>query len=298
MEHHIDVKSLADGVTDALLDTCVDEIIAAMGIDGESAKIQRVQTRHRVNLAHFWGVSRGDRILEIGCGQGDTSAVLAYIVGDRGAVVSVDSAPPSYGSPVNLGSATARLKSSSIGKPLEFHLSETLSDPNRFAPGSFDLIVLSHCAWYLSSKAQLHELLALVRPWGRKLCVAEWDARPRRQSQWAHAQAVLLQAQQEALLPRLASNVRCLLTPLDLITVARDAGWAVQNEIVLDSHHLQDGGWEVAMAARPNQAQLDACVGALTPVQQDLFASHRALIASAAALYGTDALDTFAFTAH
>ncbi|MBW9235691.1 class I SAM-dependent methyltransferase, partial [Leptospira santarosai] len=60
--------------------------------------IQSIQTQHRLKLAEVWGIKDGKRVLEIGCGQGDTTAVLAYLVGDKGFVHGIDIAPTNYGS--------------------------------------------------------------------------------------------------------------------------------------------------------------------------------------------------------
>ncbi|MBB2480858.1 hypothetical protein H5P36_11700 [Bacillus sp. APMAM] len=46
------------------------------------------------------------RILEIGCGQGDTTAALADAVGVNGNVVAMDVASPDCGAPLTLGQAT------------------------------------------------------------------------------------------------------------------------------------------------------------------------------------------------
>ncbi len=54
------------------------------------SKVQNIQTAHRLKLAEFWEINAGARILEIGCGQGDTTAVLAYMVGEEGFVHGVD----------------------------------------------------------------------------------------------------------------------------------------------------------------------------------------------------------------
>ena len=40
----------------------------------------------------------GSRVLEIGCGQGDTTVVLAELVGEEGKVIGVDPGPLDYGS--------------------------------------------------------------------------------------------------------------------------------------------------------------------------------------------------------
>ena len=72
----------------------LDTIVACMPQNGANSTIQTVQTEHRLNLANFWNIKPGSKVLEIGCGQGDTTAVLAYLVGDEGFVQSIDIAPP------------------------------------------------------------------------------------------------------------------------------------------------------------------------------------------------------------
>ena len=47
-----------------------------------------------MKLAHFWDIKKGDNVLEIGCGQGDMTAVLAACVGESGAVDAIDKAKP------------------------------------------------------------------------------------------------------------------------------------------------------------------------------------------------------------
>jgi len=53
--------------------------------------------KHRQRLLTFWGIKPGDRVLEIGGGQGDFTVVLADAVGPEGHVVAVDPAPMDYG---------------------------------------------------------------------------------------------------------------------------------------------------------------------------------------------------------
>lgn len=59
--------------------------------------IQHAQTRHRLALVKHWNILPGSKILEIGCGQGDCTTVLANAVGERGTVVAVDPAELDYG---------------------------------------------------------------------------------------------------------------------------------------------------------------------------------------------------------
>jgi predicted methyltransferase len=65
--------------------------------DPDHLSIPMVQTEHRLKLAHGWPIQTGSKVLEIGCGQGDCTAVLASIVGPSGHVTAIDPADLSYG---------------------------------------------------------------------------------------------------------------------------------------------------------------------------------------------------------
>lgn len=55
------------------------------------------QTEHCFKLIEAWDIQPGEHVLEIGCGQGDCTAVLASVVGDAGHVTAVDPGSPDYG---------------------------------------------------------------------------------------------------------------------------------------------------------------------------------------------------------
>lgn len=59
--------------------------------------IQHSQTLHRLALLDHWNLPAGSKVLELGCGQGDCTTVLAAAVGEQGSVVAVDPAGLDYG---------------------------------------------------------------------------------------------------------------------------------------------------------------------------------------------------------
>jgi predicted methyltransferase len=65
--------------------------------DPTNFSIQHSQTLHRLVLLQHWNIHTGSRVLELGCGQGDCTTVLAYAVGEQGRVVAVDPAELDYG---------------------------------------------------------------------------------------------------------------------------------------------------------------------------------------------------------
>lgn len=65
-----------------------------------------MQLQHRLELVAAFGIQKGMRVLEIGCGQGDTTVAIADAVGESGSVVAIDIASLDYGAPLTLGQAT------------------------------------------------------------------------------------------------------------------------------------------------------------------------------------------------
>lgn len=59
--------------------------------------IVRSQIEQRAQLVKTWDIKPGERILEIGCGQGDCTLVLAAAAGDAGSVTAIDPASLDYG---------------------------------------------------------------------------------------------------------------------------------------------------------------------------------------------------------
>ena len=207
------------------------------------------QLRHRMALVEFWRPKAGDRVLEIGCGQGDCTAVLAHAVGGRGKVVATDIAPPGYGAPVSLGETHGDLLSSGVGKRIEFHTCANLLDPKWEFPGEhFDLAVFAHSSWYMSSPQKLEDLFSRVRPWAKRLGYAAWQPVPQSVSQVPHLAAILLQAHIRSYWPEHGiGNLHSLITPSQARSMAEAAGWAILDEQVTDSSRgLEDGeSWEL-----------------------------------------------------
>lgn len=226
----------------------LEEALALCPADESLRPILRAQTAHRLNLTRIWGIRPGWRVLEIGCGQGDTTAALACVVGESGFVHGVDAAPPDYGNPETLGQAKARLERSAVGARVRIDLMTDLLSPSvSFPDNAFDAVVFSHCLWYLDSHDTLLALLRRVRPWARRLCLAEWDPRAPRAAQLPHWQAVTVQAVCESFCRESRSNVRTLFYPAELTEAAQAAGFTPRRTRVLQAPGLPDGQWETVM---------------------------------------------------
>lgn len=75
----------------------VDSIARLSPHNPNDFSIQQSQTVHRLALLQHWNIPSGSTVLELGCGQGDCTTVLANAVGEQGRVVAVDPAGLDYG---------------------------------------------------------------------------------------------------------------------------------------------------------------------------------------------------------
>jgi len=275
----------------------VDFIVGCMATSDGPDTVQRVQTEHRLKLAQFWAIKEGSRVLEIGCGQGDTTAVLAYLVGRQGLVHGVDSASPNYGAPITIGDSAKVLLQSELGKQIKIAFEvDVLSPEVDYPEGYFDVIVLSHCSWYLKSQEVLEDLLQRVRKWGKQLAFAEWDLSIQTMDQFPHLLAVLIQAQYESFKDESSSNIRTLSTPNDVRRIAQNAGWTITREESLQSSHLQDGKWELQKILTDYQAELDN-LGNMPNKLKSLIHSEVNLLKESTINKHVQTMHTYAFTA-
>ena len=236
----------------------IEHILECMATVGVDNAVQRIQTEHRLKLVDSWGIEKGSSVLEIGCGQGDTTAALAYAVGEEGFVHGIDIALATYGAPIKLGEAREHLLKSKLGGRMKIEFGvDVLSEEIDFPPMSFDYIVFSHCAFYLKSAEQLAAIFKKARTWGKQLCFAEWDTRIHKIEQYPHLLAVLIQSHYECFKESSQANVRTLFTPADTMRIAEETGWKIEQEHIIHSPNLQDGQWEVDIALEEYEGEIN-----------------------------------------
>ncbi|MBV9786553.1 MAG: methyltransferase domain-containing protein [Chloroflexi bacterium] len=227
--------------------TTAEQIAGLMAVSAQSSAIQITQTEYRLQLVDRWQIPHGARVLEVGCGQGDMTAVLAHAVGESGHVTAVDIADPDYGAPVTVGASAQHLLESPLGSRIDFHFRYDVLDPaNTFAPDSFDYVVLAHCSWYFASIEQLDAVLQRVRPWARQLCFAEWDLQTQALEQTPHLLAILVQGQIEAFKANSEANIRSPFSRQRFKALLEETGWNVASESTMDTAALQDADWEIS----------------------------------------------------
>lgn len=78
----------------------------------EATRSLEAQLEHRINLVRYWDITPGSRVLEIGCGQGDCTLVLADAVGEEGHIDAIDpGARPDYGGLILFSLYNSRIQS-------------------------------------------------------------------------------------------------------------------------------------------------------------------------------------------
>ena len=274
----------------------VESIARCMALFAGTPDVQLVQTGLRKKIVDAWGIRPGARILEIGCGQGDLTAVLAHVVGSEGRVMAFDLAASDYGAPLTIGESTEYLHRSPLGSRIDFHLGcDVLSAENAFPDDSFDYVVLAHCSWYFDSIDRLRRTLIRIRPWARQLCLSEWDLIPQEMSQLAHLLSVLAQGQVEAFRNESTSNIRTPITKNALEGLLRDTGWEEIVASTVDSSGLQDAQWEIGECIRSTVE--NAIDGGLPSRFLDFVRTEVGILKEVADVHGRKSLPSFAILA-
>ncbi|MBC1722034.1 class I SAM-dependent methyltransferase [Listeria seeligeri] len=238
----------------------LEEIVDCMLLTNQ--EIQQTQTEHRIKLVDFWEIKAGDRVLEVGCGQGDTTAVLANAVGPNGFVQAIDIAPETYGAPFTIGDATNHIKNSELGDRIDFKLAtDILQGDISFSDKSFDVAILSHASWYFGSKEELTRMLVLLSKWAKRVCYAEWDPQITDVKQSSHLLAVLTQASYEAFKTNTQSNIRTFISPFDLKEIIAEHNWKIGTEASIYSEKMQDSRWEIEYTKNFITKELEADLG-------------------------------------
>ncbi|KAK2606245.1 hypothetical protein QQS21_003293 [Conoideocrella luteorostrata] len=204
------------------------------------------QSEHRIALVNAWKIPPGSKVLELGCGQGTCTTVLAEAVGPEGHVDAVDPGSPDYGAPFTLAQAQAHLSAGPIGDRISWHN----ADPVQFLADNpdrgWDFVVLAHCIWYFDGPDTLRSMLAALKGRAASLVVAEYALTAREKAAVPHVLAAIARGMLEAHNKTSSANIRCLLGPLNIKAAAEAAGWTLTTEeTVVPDVALLDGSWEV-----------------------------------------------------
>ncbi|KAI1161877.1 SAM-dependent methyltransferase [Nemania serpens] len=214
--------------------------------------VEAAQAKHRIRLVNLWDLRPGTRVLELGCGQGSATAVLAEAVGASGHVDAVDPGAPDYGAPFTLSQAQQHISASPVGDRIAWHR----ATPQDFLSATqtvWDVAVLAHCIWYFASEQELEAILEALHGRVKRLCVAEYALHATERAAIPHVLAVLARGSLESFKEESSENVRSPLSPSSIKKVATKARWNCTHESsVVPEPGLLDGFWEVGTVMSEN----------------------------------------------
>jgi ubiquinone/menaquinone biosynthesis C-methylase UbiE len=232
---------------------------------GLVTKFHAPRFRQRLALVDSWGVREGERVLDIGCGQGESCLVLALKVGDSGHVTAIDPAQQEYGNPFTMREAHEHIRKSVLGPRISYH---PVDAPSYFATldapaGSFiDSAVMCHSLWYFQDESVARSLFStLAKAKIQRIYLAEWSYQPSSDTQLAH----ILAAKVQALLYRYKTpsepalqeqNVRAGVDQRSILSAARDAGYTKERHwIEHQADDMLEGQFEVDYVLGPRFEQ-------------------------------------------
>ena len=223
------------------------------------------QTEHRLQLIRQWPIQTGSKVLEIGCGQGDCTVVLASIVGSTGHVTAIDPADLSYGtvprplyfvplsdtftgSPYTLGQAQEHLHHSPLGAQITFKQTDVVEFLSSNPSLEYDAAVLTHCIWYFASPTVLQDILRALQGRVKYVCIAEYALEARSPTSIPHLLSAFTQNALFLRNPTSSSNIRTILAPTAIRELAECAGFYLStSETLTPSAALLDGYWETSL---------------------------------------------------
>ncbi|MFD1849710.1 class I SAM-dependent methyltransferase [Oceanobacillus bengalensis] len=221
----------------------------------EEDEIQQVQLQHRLDLVKSFRIKKGMSIIEIGCGQGDTTVALADAVGKDGKVIGIDLASRNYGSPLTLGQATDLIKKSTLGERITFHFEMDFDtfDSNEV----FDIAVLSHSSWYFKRPEDLLRYFKKLRKIAKRICFAEWDLDFTHITQRSHFCAASIQAIYSNFVNN-DGNIQNLFHKMQIQELLEKADFHIEKQGTVNAMYLQDAKWEKSYTNSIREEFVDA----------------------------------------
>ncbi|KAF2103614.1 hypothetical protein NA57DRAFT_17460, partial [Rhizodiscina lignyota] len=210
------------------------------------------QTRFRIQILNSWqrAIKPGMRELEIGCGQGPCTAILAEAVGPDGHVDALDIAPLDYGEPITLADSWRFLRRSKIGGRITFRRRDPIEFLNEreWKEKTWDVAVMCLSMWYLRSHTVLEDILHSLKGRVSRICTAEYNLSAQNPAALPHVMAAMVRGFKESRDETSDENIRMPMSRCLIERIARTAGWEIRSvEAITPDEEVQDGMWEVRM---------------------------------------------------
>jgi len=214
-------------------------------------QVQLQSTEHRIALVDQWDIKPGSKVLEVGCGQGDCTVVLATAVGDTGHVTAIDPGAPDYGSPYTLAQAQEHISNSPVGSRITFIRTTPIKHLAALQPNAYpyDYAVLAHSLWYFSSPEEISETLSVLAKYAKEICIAEWSLAPSKNyptESYPHVLAAFAMGFLAVRQPigTSTSNIQTLISPAGIKELTGVLS-CVKETFITPKETVLDGKWEV-----------------------------------------------------
>jgi len=125
----------------------------------------------KLKICKFFGIKKGWRVLDLGCGSGGTSIAAASLVGNNGKVLAID--------PLEeyVKKATDLAKKTMFEDAIEIKRANVLD--LEFDKGSFDIVLLLYTPQFLGYIQDFREVLFKIREWTKRVGIADHIPMPK-----------------------------------------------------------------------------------------------------------------------
>lgn len=210
--------------------------------------------RQRFSILSEWSIPPGSKILDIGCGQGDSTLVLALGLGPDCHITGIDTAPDDYGTPRTVSESQGEILKSVLGDRVSFYNQTDAATFFQSPAGSgvkFNAATACHSLFYFPDPAAVASFFFDLKAGGiTKVYVAEYDQKqttfPKAQTPHilaakaqalyhaykaeADAAAALAQNEQAAKNAEMPLNVRAAPDVESITRAAKEAGFKITRE--------------------------------------------------------------------
>jgi len=229
-----------------------EELASLLLIPEGGLESQTAQIAHRQEMIAQWGgIPSGAKVLELGCGQGDCTIVIADCVGGNGSVDGVDPAPPEYGRPYTVEQMRKHISASRLGPRIKWIRADALQYLREHPTDvEYDICILAHCLWYFHSTDIIATTFQLLSSVCKRIYISEWSLYSSLPEAQPHILAALAAGSLACRKPENEANVRTVISPAAIKKLAGDSGLKIVKEgKVIPKEMVLDGQWEVTFVS-------------------------------------------------
>ncbi|MBI2058424.1 MAG: methyltransferase domain-containing protein [Nitrospirae bacterium] len=144
------------------------DVVAPYAAYCKSLKSRNAYVSLARHLIHTAALKKGERVLDLGCGCGESTKAILQVIGKTGTVIGVDPSEPM------IESARRNLGDSNVA----FNVSTAEAVQQWVKPESVDSVISSAAIWYLDFSLTLAAARAVLKAHGALAFNLRWDVMP------------------------------------------------------------------------------------------------------------------------